>query len=863
MKKITFFKTMFMLITMFLWGSQVSAQLLVEDFEYAAGSLLTNNGWTAHSGGGGQPIDVVVPGLSFDGYAGSNVGGAANVDNTGEDLNKTFTAQTSGTVYVASMIQIDASTTAGYFYHLGKAAMGSTYIARVWVDGTGDNIGLGAGTSAPTIYYPITKGTPFLLVLKYDFTAGAFSMFILNDFVDTEPVTPTFSLVEAQTEIGSVGIRQYNASQRMLIDGIRVATTWAEAVAPSSSVPKVSAPFFDVDGAQKAVDTYWNEASIAIGTSTPDATVYYTTNGDVPTTSSTTYSTPIQITSTTTFKALAVKASMDNSDIVEKTITIVPPATATLPYQELFDGSLGDWYALSVTGSEAWVASSFSSGTYTKFAKMSGYSGGNKVNEDWLISPQMTAATADGVKLTFASAKGYAGENLQLKYSTNYDGFSLPSAATWTDITTSALWPDGATNFAWFESGDVIVEGTAPVRFAFVYTSTADAAATWEVANVNVANYTKPVVPTLFVSDVTVPQLTAMVGETDTETFKVSGVNLTGNISLALTGDGAAQFAVSTNAIEPVEGTVGETDVTVTFSPAAAGTFAATLTLSSAGATNVVLALEGVATAPPTQLTPADVIITEVYGGGGNSGAVLKNDFIELYNTKDVSVSIAGWSLQYYSATGTAASGSNVFVIPEGKFIPAKGYFLVLAAAGTGGTTDIEKPDAVSAIALAGSAGKVVLFTVADAQTVVADDITSITGNAAFKDYVPFGTTARPIWGSAMSTNLSSTTSATRLKVGENYSYTQNIGYDFGVAEPTPQNSGLTGVAPQPTTRAIYVSNGILHFDAVAGESVEVYNSLGQKVVSSVAQDGLNSMSVAARGVVIVKIADQVAKVIL
>lgn len=631
----------------------------------------------------------------------------------------------------------------------------------------------------------------------------------------------------------------------------------------SSTQPTVVAnPYFLATGDLKAVDTYWNSASVSIATPTDGATIYYTTNGDAPTTASTVYTDAFVVTTTTTLKAIAVKTDLDNSEVIEKIITIAPPATAALPYQELFDGNLGDWYAKSVEGDQAWAASSYSSGNYTVFAKISGYSGGNKVNQDWLVSPEVTTS-ADGYKLTFASAVGYAGPALGLKYSTNYNGIVDPSTATWTDITTSATWPDGVTNFAWFESGDVIVEGTAPVRFAFVYTSTADAAATWEVANVNVANYTKPVVPTLFVSDVTVPQLTAMVGETDTETFNVSGVNLTGNISLALTGEGVAQFTVSTNAIEPVEGTVGETDVTVTFSPATAGTFAATLTLSSAGATNVVLALEGVATAPPVQLTPADVIITEVYGGGGNSGAVLKNDFIELYNSKDVSVSIAGWSLQYYSATGTAASGTNVFVIPEGKFIPAKGYFLVLAAAGQGGTTDIEKPDAVSAIALAGSAGKVVLYTVADAQTVVVDDVTSITGNAAFKDYVPFGTTARPIWGSAMSTNLSSTTSATRLMVGESYSYTQNVGYDFGVAEPTPQNSGLTAVAPQPTTRAIYVSNGMLHFDAVAGESVEVYNSLGQKVVSSVAQDGLNSMSVAARGVVIVKIADQVAKVIL
>lgn len=54
----------------------VKAQpLLVENFDYEAGALLTAYGWTAHSVGGTQAIDVVVPGLTFDGYPLSNIGG--------------------------------------------------------------------------------------------------------------------------------------------------------------------------------------------------------------------------------------------------------------------------------------------------------------------------------------------------------------------------------------------------------------------------------------------------------------------------------------------------------------------------------------------------------------------------------------------------------------------------------------------------------------------------------------------------------------------------------------------------------------------------------------------------------------------
>src|SRR5947207_8202935 len=54
-----------------------------------------------------------------------------------------------------------------------------------------------------------------------------------------------------------------------------------------------------------------------------------------------------------------------------------------------------------------------------------------------------------------------------------------------------------------------------------------------------------------------------------------------------------------------------------------------------------------VAAAPAA--TDWSVVISEVYGGGGNSGATLKNDFIEIHNTGTAVTSIEGWSVQYAS----------------------------------------------------------------------------------------------------------------------------------------------------------------------------------------------------------------------
>ena len=64
----------------------------------------------------------------------------------------------------------------------------------------------------------------------------------------------------------------------------------------------------------------------------------------------------------------------------------------------------------------------------------------------------------------------------------------------------------------------------------------------------------------------------------------------------------------------------------------------------------------------------AQVVISQSYGGGGNSGATYKNDFIELRNNGTVAVDLSGWSVQYASATGstwqvTALSGSIAIAV--------------------------------------------------------------------------------------------------------------------------------------------------------------------------------------------------------
>ena len=95
------------------------------------------------------------------------------------------------------------------------------------------------------------------------------------------------------------------------------------------------------------------------------------------------------------------------------------------------------------------------------------------------------------------------------------------------------------------------------------------------------------------------------------------------------------------------------------------------------GLTVGALVTGGLALAPVATAASTTVVINEVYGGGGNSGATYKNDFIELRNIGTAPLSIMGWEVQYASATGTSWSGTIL-----GGTVAPGGSYLVQEAAG-------------------------------------------------------------------------------------------------------------------------------------------------------------------------------------
>ena len=72
-----------------------------------------------------------------------------------------------------------------------------------------------------------------------------------------------------------------------------------------------------------------------------------------------------------------------------------------------------------------------------------------------------------------------------------------------------------------------------------------------------------------------------------------------------------------------------------------------------------------------------NVVISQVYGGGGNSGATFQNDFIELFNRGNSAVNLSGWAVQYASSTGTTWQKTDL----SGMLAPGQ-YLLIQQASG-------------------------------------------------------------------------------------------------------------------------------------------------------------------------------------
>ena len=187
----------------------------------------------------------------------------------------------------------------------------------------------------------------------------------------------------------------------------------------------------------------------------------------------------------------------------------------------------------------------------------------------------------------------------------------------------------------------------------------------------------------------------------------------------------------------------------------------------------------------------SNVVISQIYGGGGNSGATLRNDFVELFNRGSVPANIAGWSVQYASASGSNWDRA----VLSGAVQPGQ-YYLVQLAQGTGGSAGLPAPDATAGLNLSATSGKVALV----------NNSTLLTGTSPsgsqVVDFVGYGE-ANFAEGGRSAPELSNTTAGFRRSGGCTDS--NNNQADFATGQPAPRNT-RSPLAPCFATTAPQIS---------------------------------------------------------
>jgi hypothetical protein len=131
-----------------------------------------------------------------------------------------------------------------------------------------------------------------------------------------------------------------------------------------------------------------------------------------------------------------------------------------------------------------------------------------------------------------------------------------------------------------------------------------------------------------------------------------------------------------------------------------------------------------------------NLVISQVYGGGGNASATYTNDFIEIFNrgTTTIDFSVTPYSVQYAAAASNFST--NKTDITSGILLPGHHFLIQEASSGAAGVS-LPTPDATGTINMAATAGKVALVS----------GTTALTGSgcplgAAIVDFLGYGITA-------------------------------------------------------------------------------------------------------------------------
>ena len=319
----------------------------------------------------------------------------------------------------------------------------------------------------------------------------------------------------------NINTADYNFYQDIFIEG-------------PGGTPTVAAPVFT-----PAAGTYYEVIDVEITCSTEDATIYYTTDGSEPDSTSTEYSGSITVDNDMTIKAIAYKEGMNHSNV--STASYIIRDNMVIIFDQDWENDWNGWTQVSIDESESeWTIAEYNNNHY---AYANAYNQG--ANEDWLLSPAFNLDEYSGsnIILTFTNAKNYTGPDVELLFSNDYDG-NDPNNATWTPLSFNM----STGGWSWAESGEIMLNDFSGDNcyIAFKYTSTETEAAGWEIDDIMLIA-TDGSAPYLTATPNTLSGFTYLEGEgpSETQTYTLSAGNLEGEGNVTVTAD--VNYEISTD----------------------------------------------------------------------------------------------------------------------------------------------------------------------------------------------------------------------------------------------------------------------------------------------------------------------------
>ncbi len=387
--------------------------------------------------------------------------------------------------------------------------------------------------------------------------------------------------------------------------------SWKIIYSEASGTPTVATPLF-----APGSGNYLEAQQVSLTSATDGAAIYYTLDGSEPDNTKSLYTAPFSISTTTTVKAVAYKADMNTSSVSTATYTF-PTEVATIA--ALRAGGAG-FYKLtgeavltlqSTTRNTKYIqdataavviddATGVITTSYNLGDGISGLIGTTSVYNGSLqfvpaVNPAAATSTGNVIQpreVTIETLVDYPAQLVKVNGLTVSD---LSSGGNGTFILgksynlNSANNPVLRTQYALDYIGAGIPQGPQDITgLVLIYN------ATTQLVPRTIEDFKTTVItePTLYLTEV-MPLFGVNVGQTLKDTVYVDALNLTGNVTVTLSGEGAAAFSVTPATLTPASGTLTDAAVEITYNPTTAGDHVATLTFSSAGAADVVKTLTG------------------------------------------------------------------------------------------------------------------------------------------------------------------------------------------------------------------------------------------------------------------------------